>query len=357
LSLANVLIAGGAGFVGSSLALRLRARYPDARIVAADNLKRGGSELNLGRLRAARIEFVHADIRRPDDLAFPGVRFDLLVDCSAEPAVLAAYQRGPAYVVDTNLVGTVNLLELARRDHADVVFLSTSRVYSVAALEAIGWIEEPTRFAIAAGQSLTGVGPAGINEDFPLTGPRSLYGTTKLACELILEEYADMFGLRYVIDRCGVITGPWQMGKVDQGVFALWVGRHYFKRPLTYIGYGGTGKQVRDLLAIDELCELVLLQIERIGELPRRTYNVGGGLASSLSLAETTALCEEITGNRVEITAVPENRPSDLRLYVTDNARVSADTGWEPRKTPRDVLAEIHAWIRGNESLVAPLWS
>jgi CDP-paratose 2-epimerase len=353
----TILVAGGAGFVGSNLALRLRGRYPEARIVVADSLKRRGSEWNLPRLAAQRIEFVHADIRRPDDLVFPKTKFDLVIDCSAEPAVLAAYESGPSYVVDTNLVGTVNLLEVARRDGADVVFLSTSRVYPVASIEAIAFEEAATRFTIAAEQTIPGVGPEGIAETFPLEGARSLYGTTKLACELILAEYADMYGLRYVIDRCGVITGPWQMGKVDQGVFALWMGRHYFKRPLSYIGYGGTGKQVRDFVAIDELGDLILQQIERIGTLPRRVYNVGGGTASSLSLLELTSLCEEITGNRVEMTRVTENRPADVRLYVTDNARVNADLGWSPHKTPRQTLAQIYDWIRDNERLVAPLWS
>jgi len=352
-----ILVAGGAGFVGSSLALRLRAAYPEARVIAADSLKRRGSEWNLGRLAAAGIEFVHADVRRPDDLAFPRLRFGLIVDCSAEPSVLAAYDAGPRYVIDTNLTGTVNLLELARRDGADVVFLSTSRVYPVAALDAIRLDETPTRFALAAEQRLPGVGAAGISEDFPLEGARSLYGATKLACELLLAEYADMYGIRTVVDRCGVVTGPWQMGKADQGIFALWMGKHYFRRPLAYIGHGGTGKQVRDFVAVDELCDLVLRQLDAIDALPRRVYNVGGGLASSLSLAETTALCEEITGNRVEIARVAENRPSDVRLYVTDNARVTADTGWAPQKTPRRTLGELFDWIRENERLVAPLWS
>lgn len=352
-----ILVAGGAGFVGSSLALRLRAAYPAARVVAADNLKRRGSEWNVPRLAAAGVEFVHADIRRPDDLAFPKTRFDLVVDCSAEPSVLAAYDAGPAYVIDTNLTGTVNLLELARRDGADVVFLSSSRVYPVRHLDDIAVEERETRFAIAPEQTMRGVGPAGIAEDFPLDGARSLYGATKLACELLLAEYAEMYGLRTIVNRCGVIAGPWQMGKADQGVFALWMAHHYFKRPLAYIGYGGSGKQVRDLVAVDELADLVLHQIASLGGPSQPVYNVGGGLASSLSLAEATALCEEITGNRIEIASVPENRPSDVRLYVTDNARVNADTGWSPRKTPRETLAEIFAWIRDNERLVAPLWS
>lgn len=352
-----ILVAGGAGFVGSSLAIRLRERYPGARTIVADSLKRRGSEWNVPRLLSAGCEFVHADIRSPDDLAFPNVRFGLVVDCSAEPAVLAAYDAGPRYVIDTNLTGSVNLFELARRDGADVVFVSTSRVYPVAALDRIRVNESATRFEIAERQELPGVSLAGISEEFPLQGARSLYGATKLACELLLAEYADMYGLRAIVDRCGVITGPWQLGKVDQGVFALWMGHHYFKRPLAYIGYGGTGKQVRDFVAIDDLCELLLRQIEGFGTLPQRVYNVGGGRPSSLSLVETTALCEEITGNRVEISRVDENRPSDVRLYITDNACVTGETGWAPRKTPREALGQIFEWIRANECLVAPLWS
>lgn len=352
-----ILVAGGAGFVGSSLALRLTRAFPGARVVAADNLKRRGSEWNVSRLTEAGIAFVHADIRRPDDLAFADVRFDLVVDCSAEPAVLAAYDSGPSYVIDTNVVGSVNLFEVARRHGADVVFISTSRVYPVAAIESIAVVESDTRFSIAPSQELPGVSEAGISEDFPLDGTRSLYGTTKLACELILAEYAEMYGLRYVINRCGVITGPWQMGKVDQGVFALWMGRHYFKRPLSYIGYGGSGKQVRDLVDVGDLSDLIVRQLARLDDLPRRIYNAGGGVPSSLSLLELTGLCEEITGNRVEIARVAENRPSDVRLYLTDNARITADLGWRPQKTPRETLEGIAAWIRSNERLVAPLWS
>lgn len=353
----SILVTGGAGFVGANIALRFRAAWPDARIVALDNLKRRGSELNLSRLTAAGIQFEHGDVRRPDDLAFPKTTFDLVVDASAEPAVLAAYEAGPSYVIDTNLIGSINVFDVARRHGADVVFLSTSRIYPVAALERIETVEAESRFEIAPTQSLPGIGVRGISEDFPIDGPRSLYGATKLACELVLEEYADMYGLRYVVDRCGVITGPWQMGKVDQGVFALWMGKHYFRRPLNYIGYGGTGKQVRDLIAIEDLIDLVFAQLDRLEALPRRTYNVGGGRESSLSLAETTALCQEITGNTVPIDRVLQNRPADVKLYITDNRRVEADTGWRPRKSPRETLVELFEWIRSNERAVAPLWS
>jgi CDP-paratose 2-epimerase len=351
-----ILVTGGAGFVGSNLAIRMRRRHPDARIVVADNLKRRGSEFNLSRLAANRIEFVHADVRSPEDLAFPGLTFDLMLECSAEPSVLAGFDAGPTYLINTNLVGTVNCLEVARRSLADVVFLSTSRVYPIAALEAVNVVEGDLRFDMATDQPMAGASAAGIAENFPLEGPRSLYGATKLCSELIIQEYADMYGLRYVIDRCGVITGPWQMGKADQGVFALWMGKHYFRRPLKYIGYGGTGKQVRDFVSISDLADLIERQLDQFETLPHRLYNAGGGRDSSLSLAETTALCEEITGNHVEIEAVAENRPLDVKIYVTDNARVYRDTGWLPAKSPRETMSDIFAWIHENEDLVAPLW-
>ena len=108
-------------------------------------------------------------------------------------------------------------------------------------------------------------------------GARTLYGATKLAAELLIEEYAAAFDLRAAIDRCGVIAGPWQMGKVDQGVFAWWLLSHLFRRPLSYIGYGGTGKQVRDLLHIDDLVDLVDDQLAEPERWSGVTANVGGG--------------------------------------------------------------------------------
>lgn len=234
----RALVTGGAGFVGASVCLSLAARNPDWELLAFDNLKRRGSELNLPRLREAGITFIHGDVREPGDLmAVP--RIDALVECSAEPSVLAGYGLEADYVVRTNLLGAYNCLELARRDDALFLFLSTSRVYPVEALNRLELTEAKTRFELGPEQTLPGVSPAGISEAFPLDGARTLYGTTKLAGELLAAEYAEAFGLRTVIDRCGVIAGPWQMGKVDQGVFTHWVLSHHFGRPLRYIGYGG----------------------------------------------------------------------------------------------------------------------
>ena len=265
----RILVTGGAGFVGANLCLALAERHPDAEVVALDSLKRRGSELNLPRLRAAGVEFVHGDVRERDDLlAIEPV--EAIVECSAEPSVLAGMGSGADFVVQTNLLGAHNCFELARRDGAHVVFLSTSRVYPVAAQLELHLREEATRFALEASQPFAGASEHGIAEDFPLAGARTLYGATKLAAELLMTEYADAFGIRATIDRCGVIAGPWQMGKVDQGVFTHWLLAHYQRRPLTYIGYGGTGKQVRDVLHVDDVCDLVLEQLADPGGLGRR---------------------------------------------------------------------------------------
>jgi CDP-paratose 2-epimerase len=341
----RVLITGGAGFVGSALALRARTAWPDAEVTALDNLRRRGSELNLARLREAGVAFVHGDIRNPADLAPLGRDLDLLIECSAEPSVLAGYDGDPSYVIDTNLGGTVHCLELARRATAAVVFLSTSRVYPIAALNEIVTDEAATRFEVGPAQTMTGISTNGISEDFPLAGVRSLYGTTKLASEMLVAEYRAAFGIRAIVNRCGVLAGPWQMGKVDQGVFSLWMARHLSGAPLTYNGWGGLGKQVRDLLHIDDLADLVERQVEQLDALDGSTFNVGGGRACSLSLCETTDLCRALTGRDTPITASPATRVADIKLYLTDNARVTAATGWQPRRTAHDVMADLHRWL------------
>jgi CDP-paratose 2-epimerase len=343
----RVLVTGGAGFVGGNLVVSLAGRHPDWELVALDNLMRRGSELNLPRLRKAGVEFVHGDVREPADLRAAGA-FDAMVECSAEPSVLAGFGDA-SYSVQTNLIGAFNCLERARSEDAFLVFLSTSRVYPVAPQLELELKESETRFELAAEQPVAGAGPKGISEDFPMAGPRTLYGATKLSAEHLIEEYADAFGLRAVTNRCGVIAGPWQMGKVDQGVFSWWLLSHQFGRPLSYIGYGGSGKQVRDLLHVEDLVDLVDLQLCEQESWSGVTANVGGGRECSLSLLETTAICRELTGREVEIGIVSENRPGDVPVYLSDCSQLHSLTSWRPRRGPRDVLADLLAWSTRNE--------
>jgi CDP-paratose 2-epimerase len=347
----RVLVTGGAGFIGANVCLGLAAEHPSWEVTALDNLKRRGSELNLPRLREAGVGFSHGDVRELADLMAVG-EIEALVECSAEPSVMAGVDGSPDYLVGSNLIGAYHCLELARRRGAQVVFLSTSRVYPIAPLESLRLEETESRFELADDQAVPGASAAGIAEDFPLTGARTLYGTTKLAAEMLIEEYRASYGLRAVINRCGVVAGPWQMGKVDQGVFTFWMLAHRLGRPLKYIGFGGSGKQVRDLLHVADLVELIDEQIGAPERWDGATFNVGGGREVSLSLMETTALCAEITGNTVAVEHSSETRPGDLPLYISDCSRLSALTDWRPRRGSRQILTDIDEWIGAHERAV-----
>ena len=351
----HILVTGGAGFVGSNLAINLKKHFGEnCRIVCLDNLKRRGSELNISRLNGFGIEFVHGDIRNIED--FEAIdKVDLILECSAEPSVLAGYNSSPAYLVQTNLQGTINCLEIARTWDADFIFLSTSRVYPIKTINCLNLEEQESRFVISDQQSISGISPKGISEAFPLEGVRSLYGATKLCSEYIIQEYIDMYGIRGVINRCGVLTGPWQMGKVDQGVVVLWIARHIYGGSLSYFGYGGTGKQVRDILDVEDLATLVLNQYGNLDKHNNVIYNVGGGNEVSISLKELTELCQQATGNSISISAVQEDRVADIPYYITDNTKITKTSGWTPQKKPVEIVENITRWIRDNLETLKPL--
>ena len=171
----------------------------------------------------------------------------------------------------------------------------------------------------------------------------------------MISEYIDSYGLRAIVNRCGVITGPWQMGKVDQGVFVLWVARHYFKKPLTYIGYGGTGKQVRDFIHIADLYRALKHQLDDFNKYSGEVYNVGGGLENSVSLQELTRLCEAITGNKIEIEPVIDERQADLVSFITDSRKFKDLSGLAWEKGPRETVEDIYNWIKENEEDLRPI--
>jgi CDP-paratose 2-epimerase len=348
----RVLITGGAGFIGANLALDLAARHADWEITAFDSLHRRGSELNLARLRAGGVRFVHGDVRDPADLRDAGA-FDKLIECSAEPSVMAGVDGSTEFLVHTNLLGAYHCLEEAARNQAQVVFLSTSRVYPVGALNALAFAERETRFELLAQQPLAGASQHGVSERFPMDGARTLYGASKLAAELLITEYAESFGLATVVNRCGVVAGPWQMGKVDQGVFTHWMLAFYFRHSLSYLGFGGSGKQVRDLLHVADLGDLIDDQLLRPDHWAGAVVNVGGGPEVSLSLRETSSLCREITGNKIDIGEDPQTRVGDVRVYISDYRALSDYTDWTPRRSGSEIMSDIYSWIHEHEQLVS----
>jgi CDP-paratose 2-epimerase len=353
----TILITGGAGFVGSNLAILLKEKYPAYTIICFDNLKRRGSELNLNKLREHGIEFIHGDIRDKNDFEQIQVPVHCVVDAAAEPSVLAGLDGNTDYLIGTNLNGTINALNFCMKHKANFVFLSTSRVYPIKTIEQIAVEETDTRFEIAAAQKIAGINKSGISEAFPLAGARSLYGATKLASEMMVEEYNEMFGLKTVINRCGVITGPYQMGKVDQGVVVLWMAKHFWNKNLSYVGYGGTGKQVRDMIHIKDLFNVIDMQIHQIDTFNGQIFNIGGGREVSASLQELTKICVTITGNNIPMQPVLETRKADIRLYITDNSKITSLTGWKPQISVTGIMEDIYVWLKNNEKQLKPILS
>lgn len=351
----DILVTGGAGFVGSDIAIELAKSGKD-NIVVLDNLRRRGSELNISRLEENDIGFIHGDIRNREDIEAVD-NADIIIECSAEPSVLAGFNSSPEYLLNTNLLGTINCLEYARKHKADIIFLSTSRVYPVKTINNLNFIETPTRFELSDEQSIPGTSSKGYTEVFPLNGARTLYGTTKLASELLIQEYIDMYKIRGVINRCGVLTGSWQMGKVDQGFVVLWMAKHYYQKPLSYIGFGGKGKQVRDILHVKDLYNLLEIEIDNMDIHNGEIYNVGGGLERCISLLELTTLCQKYTGNEIPIENIFEDRAGDIRIYITDNSKVTGKTGWRPKITIDQTVEEIYNWIKNNSELLRPILS
>ncbi len=350
----SILITGGCGFIGSNLSILLKAKYPEYDIIALDNLKRRGSELNISRLKEHDVRFVHGDIRNPEDLNFDQ-NIDYIIDAAAEPSVMAGMDATLKYVINTNLNGTINTLEFAARHKAKFIFLSTSRVYPIPYLDGINYTEGATRFEIEANQTIAGISQKGISEQFPLDKARSVYGTTKLASELFLEEFREFFDVEYVINRCGVVAGPYQMGKVDQGVITLWVARHFWKSDVAYFGYGGTGKQVRDVMHIADLFDLIDYELHNFDKVNGQTFNAGGGLGCSVSLLELTDICARITGNKVGAKSVAETRKGDIPIYITDNTKIVDSICWKPKKTMDDIIGDITQWINNNEKQLKPI--
>jgi CDP-paratose 2-epimerase len=347
----RILITGGAGFVGGALARHFRRSSSSNSVVVLDNLRRRGSAWSLAGLLSEGVTFAHGDVRNSADLDALDGTFDVLIEASAEPSVHAGIAGSPRYVLDTNLLGAMNCLEFARNRSGGLVFLSSSRIYSIEPLTKLPLVQMPTRLEFRANDCrIPGVSRDGISESFPCDSHRSYYGASKLAAELICQEYSAYAGLPVVIDRCGVIAGPGQFGKTDQGVFTLWVARHYFGRPLKYTGFGGKGLQVRDLLHPEDLCELVSRQLESWAQISGHTFNIGGGRSGSVSLQEFTALCQETLGRKVPIAEDPASSSVDVPWYMTDHAKATALLDWAPRRRPKQIVEDIAEWVRGNES-------
>jgi CDP-paratose 2-epimerase len=338
----KILITGACGFVGSALAEGLLERAEGLSILGIDNLMRPGSETNRQRLRKLGLAFVHGDIRSASDLeALPDV--DWVIDAAANPSVLAGVAGGGTsrQVLEHNLGSLIHVLEYCKRCRAGLTILSSSRVYSIAALTSLPLRDTGEAFALDETAPLpAGVSGRGVAPQFSTDAPVSLYGSTKLAAEVLALEYGAAFDFPVWVNRCGVLAGAGQFGTPDQGIFAYWVNAHLRRRPLRYIGFDGMGKQVRDALHPADLAALIDLQIQSGRAGGRRVYTAGGGPANAMSLRQVNAWCDG-RFDRHEPASDVRPRPYDIPWIVMDDSAAASDFGWTPRLSLNEILSQI----------------
>jgi CDP-paratose 2-epimerase len=274
-------------------------------------------------------------------------KVDWVIDAAANPSVLAGVdgKTSSRQLVEHNLLGTINLLEYCKANQAGFCLLSTSRVYSIAGIANLRMQVVDGAFAPDQDQEFpAGISASGISEAYSTAPPVSLYGSTKVTSEHLALEYGSTFGFPVWINRCGVMAGAGQFGHPAQGIFAYWIHSFREKRPLKYIGFGGTGHQVRDCLHPRDLVPVLKKQfgdkqVSSVGAVPR-ICNVSGGAVNSISLANLSRWCAERFGN-LEISSSSEARPFDIPWMVLDSSQAKSLWEFEMATSLESILLEI----------------
>jgi CDP-paratose 2-epimerase len=337
----KLIVSGGCGFVGSALINALLDADSTLQISALDNFSRPGSYINREPLQARGVKLFHADLRNPSDLEeLPAA--DWILDAAANPAVLAGIdsRTSSRQLLEHNLLGTVNLLETAKRHRTGFILLSTSRVYSIDALAALPVVVRDGAFVPATKTLPAGVSERGVSEQFDTRPPVSLYGASKLASETIALEYGSTFEFPVWINRCGVLAGAGQFGRPDQGIFSFWINSYLRQQPMVYIGFDGSGFQTRDCLHPRDLVPLITAQTGEGKSNKPRTVNIGGGVKQAMSLAQLSDWCSK---------RFPEHpigkdlrpRAFDIPWLVMDTSLALQHWGWSPQTSMHAILEEV----------------
>ena len=338
----RIVITGGAGFIGCNLAARLLARGHHVTIL--DNLSRPRTPHNMSWLYAqaatapGQLQFVQADVRDPAAVVAAVAAAEAIYHLASQVAVTTSVQ-DPRTDFEINALGTFNVLEAARSSpqRPAVLYASTNKVYG--GMDDLPIVEGATRYSYS---DL----PLGVPETQPLDF-HSPYGCSKGAADQYVRDYARIYGLKTVVFRQSCVFGPRQFGVEDQGWAAHFVIAAVMGRPLNIYG---DGKQVRDMLYIDDLVSAYLAALERIDQVAGSIYNIGGGPANSLSIwAEFGPLLEKLTGNTIQV-AYGDWRPGDQPVYISAIEKAAAELGWRPQVNVAEGMARLVAWVRANEA-------
>ena len=336
----KILITGICGFAGSLIAKTLLHSHTNLQIVGLENFSRKGSELNISELANLGIDIIRGDIRFQSDIDAL-TKFDWVIDCAANPSVLGGIdgQCSSRQLMEHNLLGTINLLEYCKRYKAGLILLSTSRIYSASELAALPVESSDDRFELQD-CNVSGATCLGISEDFPTSAPLSLYGASKLASETLILEYGECFDFPVWVNRCGVLAGAGQFGKADQGIFSFWIHSFCERKPLKYIGFNGTGHQVRDVLHPKDLVPLLSQQMLQADWDAPKIINLGGGIENSFSLKELSSWCEDRFGQN-EVLPSQDERTMDAPFIVMDSTTAQNAWNWSVKTKIEQILEEI----------------
>jgi CDP-paratose 2-epimerase len=336
----RILITGGAGFIGCNLAAHLIRQGHTTTVF--DNLSRRGADANLAWLRtetSTNFKFIQADLRDIEALREAARGQEAIFHLAGQVAVTTSVMN-PRDDFEINALGTFNVLEAARAAGTQpiVVYSSTNKVYGGMEDEAVR--EGTTRYEF---ERLI----HGVPETYPLDF-HSPYGCSKGAGDQYVRDYARIYGLPTVVFRQSCIYGLRQFGVEDQGWLAHFAISAALRRPINIYG---DGKQVRDVLFIDDLLRAYELALQHIDRTAGQVYNIGGGPASQLSVwRETGPLLEKLASAPLNV-RYWNWRPGDQRIYVSDIRKANADFGWAPQVSPKAGLTRLWNWIRANATL------
>jgi CDP-paratose 2-epimerase len=352
----RVLITGGAGFVGANLAKYLVNK--GHMVYVLDNLVRRGSEFNLSEFKKTGVRFIHGDVRCPEDFVGLPEYWDVICECSAQPAATIGYEN-PIFDITNNTIGVLNVLEHARQNGSTVIFWSTNKVYSGDKINAIPVIEKDARYEWDPSKipsNLTGFDPNfGISQDFTIDGGQhSLYGLSKIMADMMCQEYYDAFGVKTVVNRFSCLAGQGQFGKCAQGWVAWFAIAAIFGLPIQYIGW--KGKQVRDILFIDDICKLIEMEIENINKIAGQVFTIGGGIKHTLSLREAIFLLQEKLGIEIKTFYKETPRKADHCVYISDIRKIEKYLGWKSKISVSEGYDLIIQWVKENKKKLEELY-
>ena len=328
----KIIVTGGCGFVGSSLCLFLKKNIKNSQILSIDNLSKSYSKYNQKILLKNKIINKNINLGKFNSLEKIKFRADFIIDCSAEPAVEISRKK-VVKVIESNFLSTLNILEKSKEDNSKIIFISSSRVYPIK----ISY-EKFKKY-----KKFKKHFPFSEKADF--SEQKSIYGFTKYSSEKLIEEYNFSNNVKYIINRCGLISGPGQYGKVEQGLISLWMWRHLNKINVTYLGHGGKGDQLRDVLFIEDFCKLILKQLKSYKLFENKLFCIGGGKRNVINLKELTEMCKVITNNKVKVLQKSKTSIYDIPYYVTSLKKIKKLSGWEPKVDLNKGLKEIYNWM------------